>query len=66
MDYEKKYKKALERANEYHFNGVKQCIADTLEYIFPELAEQEDEKTRKEIVGYLKKNGAIPEPEKPH
>ena len=53
MDYEKKYKKALERANEYHFDGAKQCIIDTLEYIFPELVESEDERIRKAILNYF-------------
>lgn len=45
MDYEKAYKNALNRAKEYHFDGAKQCITDTLEYIFPELKESEDELT---------------------
>lgn len=62
MDYEKAYNKALERANEYHFSGAKQCIIDTLEYIFPELKESEDEKIRKELIKYLKEGveGYIP------
>ena len=54
MDYEKKYKKALERA--------KSLIGDTIieesgqhiaEVIFPELAESEDERIRKAIHIYL-------------
>ena len=54
MDYEKKYKEALERA--------KSLIGDTIieesgqhiaEVIFPELAESEDEKIRKAIHIYL-------------
>ena len=49
MDYEKAYKKALERANEYHFDGAKQCIIDTLEYIFPELKESEDKRIIKAL-----------------
>ena len=62
MDYEKKYKEALERANEYHFDGAKQCIIDTLEYIFPELMESEDERIRKgikSILEHYKESGEI-------
>lgn len=61
MDYEKKYKDALERARNYH----KQLLdednpewASEIEKIFTELAESEDEKIRKELIFYL---GDMPE-----
>ena len=54
MDYEKKYKEALERAKDVK-NGP--CPHDssvaTVEYIFPELRESEDERIRKEMVDYF-------------
>ena len=49
MDYEKKYKEALERAKSYKEHDVR-CA---LEEIFPELKESEDEKIRKEIISHL-------------
>lgn len=56
MDYEKLYKEALERAKK-----VNECKADDrepgtrlCEYIFPELAESEDERIRKEIVTHCR------------
>ena len=52
MDYEKAYKEALERAK-----GLIDFCSDselkTLENVFPELAESEDEKIRKELLNYL-------------
>lgn len=52
MDYEKKYKEALERARkllgDLHNCGV-QVVTKDVEAIFPELAESEDEKIRKEL-----------------
>ena len=54
MDYEKAYKNALTHAREIHRNeGEKRR---DMEWLFPELKESEDEKMRKEIVEYLKKN----------
>jgi len=51
MDYEKKYKEALERAREELGSG---CFdRGTVEYIFPELKESEDEKTRKSLLSFL-------------
>ena len=55
MDYEKKYKDALERAEEIiryykeHNRGDETSIED-LEQIFPELKESEDEKIRKRLL----------------
>lgn len=56
MDYEKKYKEALERAKEKYamFEGMKQ--GDVLEDVFPELKESkesEGEKIRKSLLEYL-------------
>ena len=56
MDYEKKYKEALERARIYRDNAkaVEEYSAVArYENIFPELRENEDEKIRKEIIEYL-------------
>ena len=58
MDYEKAYNEALKRAEEL---SKKEGLAEgtilhkeVLEYIFPELAESEDEKTRKELIEFVK------------
>ena len=57
MDYEKKYKDALERAREFQKSKDGLCVL-TAESIFPELNESEDEKIRKELIFYL---GDMPE-----
>jgi len=51
MNYEQKYKEALERAKELknHIEGI-----DLMSKIFPELKESEDEKIRKTIEKALK------------
>lgn len=52
MDYEQKYKEALERARELKNKLEKSCSLATptgIESIFPELAESEDERIRKEV-----------------
>ena len=59
MDYEQKYKEALEKAKS--FNKRWQCVGATnselalkeLKEIFPELVESEDEKIRKELICFL-------------
>ena len=52
MDYEKKYKEALERAREVLNNeDVERGI---MEYLFPELKESEDERIRKGLIKYFK------------
>ena len=53
MDYEKAYKEAIERAKE--MSALPDDRA-TMEYIFPELAESEDEKIRKEIIHLVVKS----------
>ena len=50
MNYEEKYKEALERAKKYK---LKEDLIITQD-IFPELAESEDEKIRKEIISIVK------------
>lgn len=55
MDYEKKYKQALERAEEIiryykERNRGDEISIEDLETVFPELAESEDEKIRKEMI----------------
>ena len=53
-DYKKKYNEALERAKQcYEGNSIYVLPKKDLEYIFPELAESEDEKTRKEIIDFV-------------
>lgn len=57
MDYEKAYKEALERAKRWA-DGTLQPERTTpqgvCEAIFPELAESEDERIRKEILDFIK------------
>ena len=53
MDYEKKYKEALEKAHQLcAYPTTKPFISD-LQDIFPELKESEDEKARKGIIDYV-------------
>ncbi len=52
MNYEKKYNEALERARNL-YPGVHSHNKAMLEQIFPELAESEDERIRKWLVGYF-------------
>ena len=58
MDYEKKYKEALSRANFYKENadgvGAKD-VSDLIKGIFPELKEPEYEKMMKESIDYIKR-----------
>lgn len=55
MNYEKKYKEALERARNIRFGDPNSATANVVcEEIFPELAESDDEKIRKEILSIVK------------
>ena len=57
MDYEQKYKEALEKAKEYYTLCEKCGAKDTVDFLedsFPELKESEDEKVRKEILEVAK------------
>ena len=51
-DYKKKYEKALALAKEMYKDDCETCLY-CLEQLFPELAEPDDEKIRKEIITYL-------------
>ena len=54
MDYEKKYKEALERAKQFSEKPYLEDSKGIVEYIFPELAESEDERIRKSLIDMLK------------
>ena len=57
MDYEKKYKEALERAKDYHKQLINEDNSEwacEIENIFPELIEPKDEKIRKAIIAHIK------------
>ena len=51
MNYEQKYKEALERARKLYEQGT---ITESLNYVFPELKESEDEKIRKHLISLVK------------
>ena len=58
MDYKEKYEQALARAREIYEDAFfeRGCSGNTLlKEIFPELAEFEDERTRKDIISYFKR-----------
>lgn len=52
MNYEQKYKEALERAR--NMLSYKEVRQEDMEYIFPELKESEDVKIRKALIAILK------------
>lgn len=54
MNYEKKYKEALSRATFYNNEWPTKEQRKMLVDIFPELAESEEEMTRKDIISYLR------------
>lgn len=58
MNYEEKYKEALERAKEIWEKSTEQTELSkaTVEMIFPELKESEDERIRKKVIEVLKLN----------
>ena len=56
MDYEKKYKEALEKAKEFYILCKKCGAKDTIDFLedsFSELKESDDEKIRKMIINHL-------------
>ncbi len=53
MDYEKKYKEALERAKRLHCEPTGGTERIVCEQIFPELKESEDEKIREALIDYF-------------
>lgn len=58
MDYEQKYKNALERAKKWHnapnVDKMPTYANRVIEEIFPELTESKDERIRKELLAFLK------------
>ena len=54
MDYEKKYKEAIERAKQFSEKPYLEDSKGIVEYIFPELQESEDERIRKSLIDMLK------------
>ena len=65
MDYEKKYKEALERAKEIKSKillshlSTESCkaVSEYIDTIIPELAESEDERIRKELIRVFRESG---------
>jgi len=60
MDYEKAYKKALERAKSEWVNNLDNAYKnyrERLGIIFPELVESEDERIRKELISFVNNDG---------
>lgn len=59
MDYEKKYKEALERAKKWrnapNSDKIPTYANRVIEEIFPELKESEDERMRKEITDFIRR-----------
>jgi hypothetical protein len=51
MNYEQKYKESLERAEKLYEQGT---ITESLNYIFPELKDSEDERIRKTLIRFHK------------
>jgi hypothetical protein len=52
MDYEKKYKEALERAKDFH-SRLNEQLKKEMENIFPELKESDDERIRENIIATI-------------
>ena len=50
MNYEKKYKEALEKARQFSERPLEEDSSTIVEYIFPELKESEDERIRKAVI----------------
>lgn len=53
MDYEKEYKKLKANIEKAYLFAQTDSTKSVLEHILPELAESEDERTRKEIISFL-------------
>ena len=50
--YEKKYTEALSRARQFSEHPLQEDSDSSVEYIFPELKESDDERIRKELIDY--------------
>ena len=59
MDYKAKYEEALKTAKFFADNTDDEICKKKIEAIFPELAESEDEKIRKDIIHFIKGFGLI-------
>lgn len=57
MNYEQKYKEALERARKLYERGT---ITESLSHVFPELAESKDEKIRGAIIHFISHTPSVP------
>ena len=53
MNYEKKYKNALERASKLIVQNPFDTVSQMMEYVFPELAGDKDEMIRKELINTI-------------
>ena len=54
MNYEQKYKEALEKARQFSEHPLQEDSSSIVEYIFPELKESEDERIRKALIRFHK------------
>lgn len=54
MNYEQKYKEALEKARQFSEHPLQEDSSSIVEYIFPELQESGDEKIRKWLIDWAK------------
>lgn len=62
-NYEKKYKEALERMKSWANGEHPECFSEAqkaAEFVFPELAESEDDKIRKELIDFIGRQTAQP------
>ena len=59
MDYEKKYKDALERARQFSEHPLQEDSSNIVEYIFPELRESKDEKIRQKFIKLVKMSNEV-------
>jgi len=59
MDYEKKYREALKKAEAFYYSATTEPITEreVLANIFPELQESEDERIRKRLIEFFKDFG---------
>lgn len=55
MNYEQKYKEALEQARQAVLNIPDEALLKWLQAIFPELKESEDERIRKELLSFVQR-----------
>lgn len=60
MDYEQRYKEALNEAKAIHKIIKKKDLKPIIKQIFPELKESKEEKIRKELIQYLKDYPNLP------